>query len=514
MAVFEVVVGIVAGLALFLYSISSLTEEVENLVKTKLRNKLLKIKNRGIGIGTGTVLTAMLQSSSAFSALVVSLTSASAISLSQAIALLIGANIGTTVTAQLVSFNITILGPLLIALGFLISLKKEYGIAGKSLFFLGILLFSLQLLESNLSTIELGGYEKAIANPYLALLLGIILTAVVQSSSVVTSLAVVAATAGAVPTFSAVLVVLGANIGTSSTALLASRRADKYGRAAATFHVLYNVVGVLIFLPIIIPFFNFVVSISSNNPGRIVANTHTLFNAATAILFAIAMPKVEEVVRGISGAGEREVSFVAKNLVESSNKKKRIENVKKELFGNIEIIAKMSRIVKETSDLSQTRDEGRFRKYAAYISFLHDEIAGYIKKTAEMKLSKKEASLLSLEARTSIIIEEIANSIERIYAGLNFSKMKASDRYFVAKAMETLANGIEEISKEPSRKAGKETRDNLYSIIHEYYNYLIKDFIGEYKGEPSTIYGILAELERIAPEVVSLSYSLEKIKKG
>jgi len=285
---------VLGGLTLFLYGVRMLSSGMEKIAGSKIQDWLERMTSGRLKAALfGTGVTAVMQSSSLMMATMIGLINAQIMTLEQAIGMMMGDEIGTTITAQIVAFDIDNIAFLVIALGFVFieflprGKWQDYGeiIMGFGILFLGMNLMSDALKV--LTTIPfVEEWLVAMGQNVLAgLLAGTIVTALVQSSSAVTGLTVAMGMSQAITLDGAMAILLGANIGTCATGLIASLRLSRAAKQASIAQILINVVGVLIFLPFFSQFTRFVSFTSSELPRQI-ANAHTIFNiAVSAILF-------------------------------------------------------------------------------------------------------------------------------------------------------------------------------------------------------------------------------------
>ena len=288
--------SLAGGLGLFLLGMTIMSEGIEKAAGAKLRGILEKFTtNRFSGLLVGVLFTGIVQSSSACTALVVSFVNSGLMNLYQAAGVIFGANIGTTITSQLVSFNLSAYAPLILLAGVIASMvaknqtveKSSEVVTGFGVLFLGISTMSSgmsSLKESQIVVDTLAGLR----NPLVAVLVGLIITTVVQSSSVTVSLTLLMAQQGLFTDVNICLfIVLGCNIGACTTALLASLAGKKDAKRAAMIHLLFNVIGtVLMFILFMVamdPIAEALHRISSDD-GRFVANAHTIIKIAQVIV--------------------------------------------------------------------------------------------------------------------------------------------------------------------------------------------------------------------------------------
>lgn len=289
MSEFQIALSVLATVVLFLYGLQSFSQEVQHQGRERLRDALARLTgNRYSGFLLGAVFTALVQSSSAVSSLAVSLVNAGALSFSGSLAVLLGANVGTTATAWLVSFKLTGIGPFFIVLGALLSvLPGPLRVAGKSIFYFGLIFFALDLISLALVPVKndprLLMLLAAVDTPLAGVLVGLLVTALVQSSSVVTGLVLLVAQ-GSMDVHTAIAIIVGANAGSTGTALLASLPLSSTAKHTALANLLFNLGGVLLYLPLL-PLFSGALLRLALDPAMTVALAHLIFNCSIALLF-------------------------------------------------------------------------------------------------------------------------------------------------------------------------------------------------------------------------------------
>jgi phosphate:Na+ symporter len=292
----------VSAIILFLYSLQSFSRELQAVGGATLHSWLRRVTaSRWRGFAIGALATAVVQSSSAVTALTTALVDASVISFRASLGVLLGSNVGTTATAWLVSFKLTEIGPLFIVLGALLSaLPVRARVIGKAVFYFGLIFFALDLISATLKPLqEQPAFKEWLAlaqAPWRGVLTGLIFTAVVQSSSVTTGVGILLVQQGILPPQAAIPIVIGANVGSTSTALMASLGMNPVARATAIANFLFNAAGVLIFLPFLGPFTRAVLDLAGD-PGIAVAWAHLIFNLTIAVLFLLTLDWVEPRLR-------------------------------------------------------------------------------------------------------------------------------------------------------------------------------------------------------------------------
>lgn len=283
------------GLGLFLFGMRLMSESIEKAAGAKLRGILeMFTTNRFLGMLVGIIFTAVIQSSSACTVMVVSFVNSGLMNLYQAAGVIFGANIGTTVTSQLVSFNLSEIAPVFLLVGILgVMFCKRQNIVKICHIVLGfgVLFMGLSGMSSAMSGMrdmpEIVHILSSLTSPILAILVGTVLTAVIQSSSVTVSIVLLMANQGLLELPICLYIVLGCNIGACTSALLASLNGKKDAKRAAMIHFLFNVIGtVLMYLILKLamnPVMDMLHLVSGTNSGRFVANAHTIFKVFQVI---------------------------------------------------------------------------------------------------------------------------------------------------------------------------------------------------------------------------------------
>ena len=296
-ALLAILMPLLGGLGLFLYGMTVMSEGLEKSAGNRLEKIIEKLSGNVFkGVLMGALVTVVIQSSSATTVMVVGFVNAGIMSLTQAIGVIMGANIGTTITAQLVSIDLTMLAPIAIAIGVgikLFSKKNKQIIIGEIILGFGILFLGMELMKDALKPLrEYEGFVvmiKSIGAGTLVgsikgFLIGLLVTAVVQSSSATTGIMVALAATGALPIEAAFPMLLGTNVGTCVTALLSSISANRTAKRAAVMHLMFNMLGTLIFFAAFSGMTIKVVTSISSDPARQLANAHTLFNVMNTLI--------------------------------------------------------------------------------------------------------------------------------------------------------------------------------------------------------------------------------------
>lgn len=307
----HVLMAAVTAVILFVFGLDHFSREIERLSGERFRKRLASATRLPIvGVIIGALVTALIQSSSATSVITISLVNAGILSFRSSIGIIFGSNIGTTMTAQLVAFKLTAFAPLLIILGFVMSLvRSRFAIFGKAVFYFGFVFFTLNLISASLQPLNhdefLVRFLTQPQNPLYAIGFGCLFTALVQSSSVTTGLAIIFAQQGLITLENAVPLIMGANIGTTATALIAVFNMDIAAKKTALCHLLFNVGGVVLFTPLLFAFGHRLADIDMD-PAIALASIHLIFNVATTFVFLLILGPFARLIDMLLGEGKME----------------------------------------------------------------------------------------------------------------------------------------------------------------------------------------------------------------
>ncbi len=290
------IIGLCGGLALFLYGMEQMSEGLKKSAGNKMRSILSALtNNRIVGAVVGAFVTTVIQSSSATTVMLVSFVQAGLMSFAQSLGVILGADIGTTITAQLIAFKLTDYALLLIAVGFVMrTFGKGDNIRniGEVLLGFGVLFYGMKLMSDAMKPLrtyaEFINLMKGLENPLLGLLVGTVFTALIQSSSAFTGIVIVMAQQGLITLDAGIPLVFGANIGTCITAGFASIGTSREAKRVALAHVLFKVCGVTLFIFWIPTFVDIIQAIATrfgSDTARQIANAHTIFNVSLALIF-------------------------------------------------------------------------------------------------------------------------------------------------------------------------------------------------------------------------------------
>ena len=467
----QIVFGLLGGLAVFIYGMNLMSESLQKAAGEKMKSILaLLTKNRIMGVIAGALVTAVLQSSSATTVMAIGFVSAGLMSLPQAISIIFGANIGTTMTAQIIAFKITDYIYAFIFVGFILSFvckSERTKSIGQTIFAFGLLFLGIEtmgdvmkpLASSPVFTDLIG---KVSGIPVLGLLLGTAMTLVVQSSSAtIAVLQNFAAQPGADGVTSilglagAIPILLGDNIGTTITALLASLGQSRDAKRTAIAHTIFNLSGSLVFIWFVKPYAALIQAISPKGPeveviSRQIANAHTLFNLTMTVVWVCLLGlMVKIVMRLIPDVKEAKVNplqpaFLDKKVIGQPTAALKL--VAKEVLHCSEMVKNM---LKDLSGLSKSEDPalvGKIKEQGQTLHALMEAINDYLAElfsagvltelqaTQTAKLMHVCGDVERMGELTSDLTDVIAGKIELKYS-------------FSEEAMEDLRKSLNQISK-------------------------------------------------------------------
>jgi Na/Pi-cotransporter len=296
----QLTLTIISAILLFLHGLQGFSHEIQNVGAEKLR-KIVSIltSNRWRGFAMGAFLTMLIQSSSAVSAIALTLVESGVLTFRNSLGVIFGANVGTTATAWLVTWKLTGLGPFFIVLGGLVgALPYKVRMLGKALFYFGFIFFALGLIESTLGPLrESQQFRNFLLghSTYFSVFVGALFTAIIQSSSVTSGLVIVMVQQGIMPMSVAIAIIIGANLGTTSTSLIASIPLGTAAKRTALANFLFNSFGVILFTSLLSPFVEQIARITTRSDLQ-VAYAHLIFNLSNSFLFLLALKPFENLL--------------------------------------------------------------------------------------------------------------------------------------------------------------------------------------------------------------------------
>lgn len=420
-----ILLSMAGGLGLFLFGMKLMGDGIEKAAGAKLRGILeIFTKNRFIGMIVGVIFTAIIQSSSACTVLVVSFVNSGLMSLYQAAGVIFGANIGTTVTSQLVSLNLSEIAPVFLLAGVLANMfcknttvkKIAEVITGFGVLFLGLSQISSAMagLRDMPEVVEI---LKSLSSPLLAILVGTVLTAVIQSSSVTVSIVLLMANQGLLDLHICLFIILGCNIGSCGSALLASLTGKKDAKRAAMIHFLFNVIGTAIMYVIlkigIEQILALLHTISGENAGRCVANAHTMFKVFQVLILLPFSNQIVKLTYLIIPGEDKKVGYRANFQLKYIGEKV-IFSPATAVVDAIKELERMASLASENLNRAMnaliTLDEDDIREVYEVeknIDFLNHAITNYLVKINQTNLPVEDLKSIGH-------LFHVANDIERI----------------------------------------------------------------------------------------------------
>ena len=412
---FGVMFQLIGGIGLFIYGIKIMSESLQALAGDKMRQLIGSLTNTAWrGILVGTIVTGIIQSSTAVTVMTVTFVNAGLMQLNQAIGIIIGANIGTTFTAQIIAFKIKDFALPVLAIGVAMSFlgKSKHKHIGNGLVGFGLLFLGLMNMETSMYFLRDSKdfFQHFSTNPLLGLLAGTLLTMVVQSSTATIGLTMTMAVQGLIPFEAAVPIIFGDNLGTTLTAVIASIGTKRVAKQAAMSHVLFNVIGVTIFM-IILPIFQQFILMTSDDLARQLANTHTFFNVFNTLLF---YPFIRYFARLIEWllpsepeGKEKEVMYLDERLIDAAPAAA-VKAVRDEIIHMGGILHKMMDIVWAGYEQKKI-DRDQFDLHEKAVDMINFSISRYAAKVWRKNLSESLSSVLANYVNISTDMERIGD---------------------------------------------------------------------------------------------------------
>ncbi len=470
--------SLMGGLAIFIYAMQSMGDDLQKAAGKKMMRILELLTGIPIiGVLLGTVITMVVQSSSFTTVMVVGFVNASLLNLKQAVAVIMGANIGTTITAQLVSFKINEYWYVIAAVGFIMYFffkKKQIKNSGHIMFSLGLLLLGMVLMGNAMKPLSNSPEFSELMlqlsfNPILALLTGLLFTVLVQSSSASTGVVIAMASQGLISLDAALPILLGTNIGTCITSVLASIGTGTNAKRAATAHVLFNVIGSLIFMLILPLFETAVLAVSpEGDVARQIANAHTMFNIAVTVICLPFINLFVKVVCKIIPGQDQDVvkGAIYLDWTTINTPDFALDLAKKEVIRMSELAGENLTLAAEGFLEKDDKKLSKMKSQEEIVDELEEEISSYLSKVAQAKLSEAAAQRLNgmLHAindieRVSDHADNIANlALHSLEEGLTFS----DEAMVEIKEMYQLTADCYELSKQAFVDGKTDTIEQVY----------------------------------------------------
>lgn len=503
---YQMLFDLIGGLGLFVFGMKLMGDGLQKAAGDRLK-KLLEVltNNRIIGILVGTGVTSIIQSSSATTVMVVGFVNAGLMSLPQAAGVIMGANIGTTITAQLIAFKLTTVAPIVVGIGvcmYMFAKKKKVRQIGEIMLGFGILFMGMATMEGALKPLAVlpefkQAFAKLSVNPLLGVLVGMIATAIIQSSSASTGILLALASTGVISLDAALPVLFGCNIGTCITALLASITANRTAKKAALIHLIFNVVGTVIFMLFLNQVKDIIALISqwtntTQNIQRQIANTHTFFNITNTLIQApfigLMVKLVNKLIPGDDGSETFALKYIDERILETPSIA--VGQTVKEVvrMGNVaadNLQTSIDAFFKEDEDLIKLVYERE-----DLINYLEREITNYLVQLSQKSLSEEQSEIVTSLFHT-------VNDLERI--GDHAENLVELAQYRIDNNLKFSDNAIKELK-------------NMFNKVHE----SVKNAVSalETKDMESAMYVINTEKDIDAIEKKLRTDHIDRLNKG
>lgn len=497
--------GLFGGLALFLFGMEQMSEGLKAAAGDALKNVLSRLtKNRFMGAATGAFVTAILNSSSVTTVLVVGFISAGFMTLAQSVGVIMGANIGSTFTAQIVAFNVTQYAMIMVAFGFFMLFTgkaentRHYG---SMIMGLGLVFYGMSVMGD--AMLPLRSYQPFLdlmvkmENPLLGILIGAIFTGLVQSSAATTGIAIVMAASGLITLPAGIALAFGANIGTCVTAILASMGKPVEAVRAAVVHITFNIAGVLLWVMFIPQLADFIVSISPSSPElsgkaqmaadvpRQIANAHTVFNVANTLLFisftTFFARLAEKIVpdRPIEEKIIIEPRYLEKEVVEIPSMA--LEQVRFELGHMGEIINEMFSTLRSGVQEKNKQKCDSIVKLDNKVEILSNAILKYLHDVRQNPLTDSQSNQFQVLMSATVNLENLANiindelvDISRNYIDLGVEASEAT-HLLVKNLADKVGKAVEQVIK-TVRENDETTAEEVVTLKDEI-NQVVDEFL-------------------------------------
>ena len=536
----ESLIYFIGGIGLFLYGMKLMSDGLELSTGTKLK-KILEIltSNKFFGVLVGFGITAIIQSSTATTVMVVGFVNAGLMNLTQAVGVIIGANIGTTTTGLMIALNLHTIAPIFIFIGAILLLfakKKKFKHIGMAIIGFGLLFFGMKIMSDAMKPLSdlpwVIDIFRFAENPLFGIALGIVITAIVQSSTASIGILIAATMAGVVTDLNqAIFILYGQNIGTCLTAMIASMGSNKMARKAALIHFIYNIIGIIIiviitFLPI--GFIDFIKGLSDNVSTQFVYS-HIIINIIMAVILLPFSKFIIKIAEMIIKGKDKEKSDIAFEYIDErliDNPALAIVQAYKEVERNAKLTLE-NYILTQNIILNKSKDTGmdmkKIYKNENMINLLGGKINRYLTKLNSKDLEYIDVKLIASLYRVITDVERMGNHCMNIIK--TYKELVKNNKMFSCEAIKELDSmfknveiGFEKsieifIGGEYNSKKILEVK-NLEEIVdaqkEEYKNNHIERVNNGYGDSVSGIefVQILTALERISDYTCNIVYSL------
>ncbi len=537
------VLALLGGLALFLYGMQMMSSGLEAAAGNRMKRILEKLtSNRILGVFVGAGITAVIQSSSATTVMVVGFVNSGMMTLRQAVWIIMGANIGTTITGQLIALDVGEIAPLMAFIGvaLVVFIKKPtvryWGqiVAGLGILFLGMNMMSDSMLPLRESEAFIGLMTQ-FSNPLLGILAGTVFTAVIQSSSASVGILQTLAKSGLIGLDSAVYVLFGQNIGTCITAVLASIGTSRNAKRTTIIHLLFNVIGTTLFTVVCMctPLTSWVAGWTPDNPSAQIANMHTLFNVVTTLLLlpfgsylaSLATKILPEKTSEAEEAGVHRLLYI--KPVDQLSAEHHVGTSAIVLNGVQHELARMAGMVRQNVDesfqavLDSTPARlDKVEEREEYIDYLNKEISSYISHIIVFETNERDSEQISRFFKISSNLERIGDHAVNI---CEYTKMLEEKHIAFSQQAREEIQAMRQTSLEALQTLGElgslspETLESIYryeqkidDMTLEYrHNQMVRLREGACSDEACTLYSeMLTDFERIGDHILNIGQDL------
>lgn len=545
MELFASVLALLSGLAIFMYSMKMTSGGLEAVAGNKLKNVLQKLTdNRVKGVAVGAGVTALIQSSTAVTVMVIGFVNAGLLNLHQALWVIMGANIGTNITSQLIAFDIGEFAPILAVIGVFIVIfarNKKLKSIGEILTGLGFIFISMNIMKDAMAPYaedpRLTGLLQQMDNPLLGILVGIIFVNIISSSAaavgVLQALAMAAAGTGAIDLEHAMYIIMGFNIGTCVTALLSSIGTTKMASRAALMHLLFNVIGTVIFTiaALVLPVAHWIELLSPNDVARQLANFHLAFNLIGTLLLLPAGDLIVKLVNlCIPGdeaekEGQQYLEYLTPAMLRpdfqiagSSVYITAVTNEVKRMLDKA--VANVSRSLGAVLDNNE-KIQQEIDEQEEYVDYLNKEISYYISHCLTQELTEEDALTYSALFKITGNIERMGDHATNIAGYANRLQEKGLELSEYARSeVESMIDIIEKTAKILAHNDGDDihvrvakAEQKIDDMTDQYrINQLDRMKTGVCNGEACVIYSeMLTDFERLGDHMLNIAEAQERV---
>lgn len=537
--------SMLGGLALFLYGMNMMSNGLEMAAGDKMKTILEKLtSNRILGVLVGALVTAIIQSSSATTVMVVGFVNSGLMSLTSAVWVIMGANIGTTITGQLIAIDITAIAPLIAFIGVAMIVffkSQKLDAIGGVIGGLGILFIGMETMSSAMVPLrtmpEFVGLISKFQNPFIGILVGALFTALIQSSSASVGILQALAKSGVMTLSSSIYVLFGQNIGTCITSVLASIGTSKNAKRTTIIHLSFNIIGTVLFVTIsmLFPFADLVQSLTPSNVAAQIANVHTIFNVTTTLLLLPIGTKLVDLACRILPDSEEDqqdmqLKYLDFSIFDNDYHIGTSAIANTQLFNETQHMLNVANHnVKSAFELLDHYDEEKYirlQKDEEYINYLNQQVINFTTAVISHEFQVESSQSIILFLKLSSDLERIGDHAMNIAA--RAQKLAKDDTHFSEDAlkeigiMESLCNNIldeliimdyDEFKYIVDKVDVME--DNIDKTQHQFaVNQLIRLKEKKCTTENSVIYTkILTDFERIGDHGLNIAESLYHIRK-